>query len=229
MATYQEIYHSHADIYDRLVSCEDADNRLWGEIEAVFPLNGRDIIELGAGSGRLTRGLAGKAGSLWAFDNSEHMIESNRTRLQGLNYTNCQLGLADHRTIPRPSQSADLVIAGWSLCYLVVEHPASWELELAKSLAEIERLLRPGGKIIIIETLGTGFTSPTPPDHLRAYYDWLENRAGLSRRWFRTDYEFSSLAEAESLVRFFFGESLAARVVQEKWRRVPECTGLWSR
>ncbi|MBN1311052.1 MAG: hypothetical protein JXB30_06495 [Anaerolineae bacterium] len=40
-------------------------------------------------------------------------------------------------------------------------------------------------------------------------------------------YRFESLGEAEELPRFFFGEALADRVVQEELLVVPECTGVW--
>jgi len=42
-----------------------------------------------------------------------------------------------------------------------------------------------------------------------------------------TDYQFASLAEAEALTRFFFGEELAAQVVENAWVVLPECTGIW--
>ncbi|MCC7207638.1 MAG: class I SAM-dependent methyltransferase, partial [Anaerolineae bacterium] len=45
--------------------------------------------------------------------------------------------------------------------------------------------------------------------------------------WVRTDYRFASLAEAERLTRFFFGDALADEVVRRKWVTLPECTGLW--
>ncbi len=61
---------------------------------------------------------------------------------------------------------------------------------------------------------------------LIGYYDYLM-ASGFSSTWIRTDYRFSSLAEAEALTRFFFGEALAQKVVQEGWITVPECTGIW--
>jgi ubiquinone/menaquinone biosynthesis C-methylase UbiE len=65
------------------------------------------------------------------------------------------------------------VIAGWSICYTVVCHPASWRAALAAALAEMRRVARPGGTIIILETLGTGYETPHPPDSLAEYYATL--------------------------------------------------------
>ena len=53
--------------------------------------------------------------------------------------------------------------------------------------------------------------------------------AGFASTWVRTDYRFSSAAEAEELIGFFFGPELAARVAGEGMLVVPECTGIWWR
>ncbi len=45
--------------------------------------------------------------------------------------------------------------------------------------------------MLIIETLGTGYAFPTPPEKLIPYYDFLE-KSGFSFTWIRTDYQFSS-------------------------------------
>ncbi|NJL56820.1 hypothetical protein HC928_17975, partial [bacterium] len=77
-------------------------------------------------------------------------------------------------------------------------------------LAEMVRVTRPDGTLIILETLGTGSEIPTPPTAgLDAYYAWLEETHGFTRTWIRTDYEFASVGEAEHLTRFFFGDVLA--------------------
>ena len=44
----------------------------------------------------------------------------------------------------------------------------------------------------------------------------------------RTDYRFDDVDTAAAVTGFFFGDQFAARVRRESWRRVPECTGIWS-
>jgi hypothetical protein len=112
------------------------------------------------------------------------------------------------------------------MCYLVVGGEGAWREQVGRALAEIKRVLRPGGTAIILETLGTGHETPHPPDALVAYYAFLEEE-GFVSTWVRTDYRFASLAEAEALIRFFFGHDLAAQAVRENWVVLPECTGLW--
>jgi ubiquinone/menaquinone biosynthesis C-methylase UbiE len=154
------------------------------------------------------------------------MLEVAAAKLAERGLENVQVEVADHRRLPLTDHSADLAIAGWSLCYLVVEHPESWQAVLGEALREIVRVLRPGGTIVVLETLGTGHETPQPPDPLARYYAFLEGQ-GFNSTWIRTDYQFASLAEAESLTRFFFGDELAQAVVENEWTILPECTGIW--
>jgi ubiquinone/menaquinone biosynthesis C-methylase UbiE len=220
------IYARHADQYDRLVSREDRDGRLLPALQAVRPLEGLDIVELGAGTGRLTLLLAPLARRVCALDASRHMLARAAAKLQSGRRPRIRLAVADHRALPVASESADTAIAGWSLCYLVVDHPLTWRQELRRGLGEMRRVLRPAGTIMLLETLGTGHEVPHRTGLLADYYAFLE-QDGFASSWIRTDYRFESLAEGEALVRFFFGDDLAAQVLERGSVVLPECTGLW--
>lgn len=226
MPTEKEVYAAHADQYEQLVQREDYQGNILSAIESYCPLDGLDVVELGAGTGRLTRLLAPRVRSIWAFDASAHMLEVARKSMGKTGLTNWETGVADHRNIPVQDSSADLVISGWSFCYLAVWGGADWQSALQNGLNEIQRILRPGGKILIIESLGTGTESPRPPEHLGAYFDWL-TESGFERGWTRSDYRFESLEEAVELSTFFFGEEMGQQVREKDWVILPECTGIW--
>jgi ubiquinone/menaquinone biosynthesis C-methylase UbiE len=224
---YKQIYATQAAQYERLVAHEDYQHNIQRALGRIVPGGELDIIELGAGTGRLTRMLAPAARSVCAFDASSHMLQLNALKLAQQGLRNCLLAAADHRHLPLGNHTADLALSGWSICYLAVEY-SDWQAEVERVLAEIARVLRPGGTVIILETLGTGYETPHPPDSLAAYYALLEQK-GFHFDWIRTDCRFESLAEAEELVRFFFGDELASQVVAEGWVILPECTGIWWR
>ena len=226
MPTEKEVYEAYADQYERLIQREDYQGNILSAIESYCPLNGIDVVELGAGTGRLTRLLAPDVRSIKAFDISTHMLEVAEKSLREMGLSNWETDVADHRQIPIESQSADLVIAGWSFCYLAVWGGKKWQSALEDGLREIERIIRPGGMIILIETLGTGTEKPRPPAHLEKYFDWL-TAAGFERGWTRTDYRFKSLDEAVELSTFFFGKEMGQKVREESWQILPECTGVW--
>jgi ubiquinone/menaquinone biosynthesis C-methylase UbiE len=210
MPTEQEIYQKHAEQYERLIQREDYQGHVLRAVEQICPLKGLDVIDLGAGTGRLTRILAPHVGNIKAYDASAHMLARAQSTLHGMGLTNWQASVADLRHVPVPDACADLVIAGWSFCYLAVWGGEKWREDLEQGYQEMLRILRPGGVIILLETMGTAQESPNPPEHLSGYFGWLAEK-GFQSTWIRTDYRFSSLAEAEELSRFFFGEKLEGK------------------
>ena len=227
MPDHQTIYQQAAGRYDRLVICEDAAGNLLIELNKLTSFEGQQIVELGAGTGRLTCLLAPLVRSIQAFDISPHMLEVAAGKLQASGLHNWQTRVSDHRQIPLGDGVADLVISGWSVCYIVVDHPETWRAELGRVLSEVRRLLRPGGTLLLIETLGTGFETPEPPPHLLEYYAWLKEQ-GFQQAWIRTDYRFESLEKARELAEFFFGKEMLAKIVETGGEiTLPECTGLW--
>ena len=55
MPDYQAIYQNQAAQYELMVSREDYQGNLLPALNAIRPLAGLDVVELGAGTGRLTR------------------------------------------------------------------------------------------------------------------------------------------------------------------------------
>ena len=223
MPDHKSIYGNEADAYNRLVSREDYQGNILRAIRELLPIGGIDVVELGAGTGRLTCLLAPFAQSIQAFDSSDHMLGIARDRLTEAGLHNWQTHVADHRSLPTKDGCADLVISGWSICYLVDWNIGDWKTDVMKALVEMQRGMKPGGKMLIIETQGTGFETPHPPDNLLEYYQFLSDN-DFKNKWLRTDYQFADLAEARELAGFFFGEELANQLTNPI---LPECTGLW--
>ncbi len=149
MPTEKEVYEQHADQYERLIRREDYEGNILRAIEQIVPLPGLEVVELGAGTGRLTRLLAPRVRAIRAFDGSRHMLDVAEESLRQMGLANWQAGVADNRAIPVADASADLVISGWSFCYLAVwggpSTGSGWLGELEKGYGEIKRILRPGG------------------------------------------------------------------------------------
>ena len=228
MPDHRETYNQHAEQYERLVSREDCQGNILRALVEIHPFNGCNVVELGAGTGRLTRLLVPLVKSIWSLDISGHMLGLAARILEAEGARNCKMAVADHRNLPLADGIADVVISGWSVCYLAVWGGEAWREEVEKALSEIKRVLQDKGTIILLETLGTGYEEPEAPEGLRGYYDYLEEQ-GFSKKWVRTDLAFESLEEAVELMGFFFGEEMAAKVEENKWVRVPECTGIWWR
>ncbi len=222
----RKIYQTDGDRYEALIAREDYQGNIVKVLDEIVRVEGLDVLDLGAGTGRLAVMLAPRTRSMKAFDMSEEMLRVCRQRFEASGLSNWQVQVADHRSIPVPNQSADLVVSGWSVAYLYVWYPETWKAELEKWMAEMKRVLRPGSFIVLFESLGTGNETPLKLEHLKEYYPWLD-KAGFQNKWIRTDYKFESTQEAEELSRFFFGDELGDRVRRNNWSILPECTGIW--
>lgn len=226
---YQRIYEGHADRYHRLVEREDCDHNLQPAIEAACPLRGARVVEVGAGTGRLTRLMASAGADVLATEPAEAMREVAQASLAGLGPGRARVVAGEGAALPAEAGCADLVIAGWVFGHQRSWYPDTWRETIGACIKEMQRVARPGGSLVIIETLGTGREEPAPPrPELGEYYRWLEEAWGFSRRAIRTDYRFLDPAEAVELCGFFFGEAMADAMEARGGAWLPECTGVWS-
>jgi len=224
----RKIYQSQGDRYEALIAREDYKGNIPRAIDEIITVDGLDVIDLGAGTGRLTLLLAPRARSIRAFDISAEMLRVCREHLIASGLSNWQLDIADHRQLPVEDHSVDLVVSGWSVSYLAVWNRENGQAELNTWLTEMKRVLHQNGMILLLESLGTGNEEPIRLEHVESTYRWLDGN-GFENKWIRTDYQFESVEEASDLAGFFFGEELAAQVLAKQSQILPECTGVWWR
>ena len=222
----KRIYQSEGDRYEALIAREDYQGNILRAIKEILNVHGLDVLDLGAGTGRLTLLLAPYARSIRSLDTSAEMLRVCRERLEGSGLSNWQVDVADHRRLPVADHSADLAVSGWSVSYLAVWDQEHQTGELDKWLEEMKRVLRVGGTIILLESLGTGNETPVRLEHVESTYQWLDAH-GFQNKWIRTDYRFESVDEAAELAGFFFGEEMAERIRARNSAILPECTGVW--
>lgn len=239
MTDYQRIYREHAADYDALVNAEDVDQNLLPAIARVARVKGA-ILEVGVGTGRISRLLAPRAGRFVGVEREASMLEIARAHLERLHLAHpAELLVGDARTFPVEEDFADLAIAGWVFGHFRTWFPEGWKDEVSVAIDRMESAVLEGGTTILIETLGTGSEVPSPPrPELAEYYAWLEGDLGFTRTTLRTDYRFPDLEGAARITGLFFGPSFEARLREEvaarRWTegeaiRIPECTGLWWR
>ena len=119
---------------------------------------GQRALDIAAGTGDLTRGFArqvGPTGEVWHTDINEAMLRVGRDRLldEGLLLPSV---VCDAERLPFPNAHFDLVCVAFGLRNMTHKD---------RALAEMARVLKPGGKLLVLE-----FSKVAKP--LEKPYDW---------------------------------------------------------
>ncbi len=99
-------------------------------------------LDIGTGTGRLLELLAPRVSAGLGIDASRAMLALARSRLARPGLTRCAVRLADMYRLPLPDGGFDLVVMQMVLHH--AEDPAA-------ALAEAGRVLRPGGRLVVID------------------------------------------------------------------------------
>ena len=228
--TWDTLYTDHADAYEILVSHEDYQGNLLRAVQNLQPLAGTLAAEFGCGTGRVSGLLAGSVRRLHAFDFTASMLRVAQANQRRKDWKNTTFALADSRCMPVRSGWADFAIEGWAFLQIAVWHPDDWQNNLVRALDEMCRVIRPGGKMILIETLGTGELTPKVAPFFRQVYEFLEAQRGFVPLTLRTDYCFETLEQVRQVVLPLFGQGMQERLIKtDSGWVLPECTGIWWR
>jgi ArsR family transcriptional regulator len=100
------------------------------------------VLDIGTGTGRLLELLAPRLTAGLGVDASRAMLALARARLARPGLTHCAVRLADMYRLPLPDAGFDLV-----LLHMVLHHAE----DPAAAVAEAARVLRPGGRIVIVD------------------------------------------------------------------------------
>jgi len=226
---FKRIYKHQAADYHRLVAPEDVDGNLLPALERVTSFEGKRILDLGTGTGRLPLLLRNRATQLVGFDLNKGMLREHRIQRDAVG-GQWPLIQGDMRNLPFPANWADVITVGWAIGHFTGWYANAWPGQISRALQEMHRVITPNGSLIIIETLTTGSLTPAPPtENLAKYYAYLEREWGFTRQEIQTDYLFSSVEEAVEQTEFFFGPTLSAAIREQGWARLPEWTGVWGK
>jgi len=102
------------------------------------------IADLGAGEGTSSQLLARRAKKVIAVDNSEKMVEFGSSLARAHGVKNLEYRLGDLEELPIKKGEADVAFFSQSLHH--AQHPP-------RALAEAFRIVKPGGRVIILDLL----------------------------------------------------------------------------
>jgi len=164
----QEIIRQNRDVYNKIAGhFSDTRSFLWRDLEplAMFVKDGDSVLDIGCGNGRLyqlfkdlsslqgakSEKLKAKKIEYTGIDISEKLIEIAKKQ-----YPKCRFEVGDMVGLPFGDQEFDVVF-----CLVAFHHLPTEQLQL-QTLAEMKRVLKPNGKIILL--------------NWNAYSDWVKNK-----------------------------------------------------
>ena len=160
-------YDRVADLYDEAFADIRVREDEWEWVLDHLPEGeGLRLLDIGCGNGSLLAALSGRIASGIGLDASAGMIERARRRfgsIAGLSFAHIT-----EPSLPVDDRSIDVVISFMSFRYL------DWD----PIMAEVRRVLRPGGKILIVDMAAAPLRLRDLPDLLRSK---LRHRAGVRR------------------------------------------------
>src|SRR5213595_819870 len=142
-----KVFHSVASKYDVMNDLMSGGlHRLWKmfTIAQAGVRPGFKVLDIAGGTGDLAKAFArqaGPTGEVWLTDINESMLRVGRDRLlnKGIVTPTC---LCDAERIPFPDNHFDLVTVSFGLRNMTHKDVA---------LAEMRRVIKPGGKVMVLE------------------------------------------------------------------------------
>jgi SAM-dependent methyltransferase len=119
----------------------DPDGVETGAIGRLLDLDGRNVLEVGCGGGRLTTFAASRAASMYAFDPDAGTVEKAAAALPSELRDRVRFAVHDAEALDVERPRFDLALCGWSLWCVPVEG-------VVHALRRIHAALLPGGLVL---------------------------------------------------------------------------------
>jgi SAM-dependent methyltransferase len=218
----------HTATYEIENRAVDPDGRLWSALEDLAGpdgWSGRTVLDLGCGTGFHLPLFAARAARVVGVEPHPALLALARRRTAGLPGVTVLPGTA--QAIPLPDRSVDVVHVRWAYFFGPGCEPG---------LAELDRVVRPGGTAMIVDNDGSrstfgawfrrGYPHLPPPTEIERFW--------ATRGWTRTPvdmgWRFTSRADLEAVVRIELKPSVAEEALRHhEGLEVDYAVNVWSK
>jgi SAM-dependent methyltransferase len=190
-------------LHARLGEVIDPDRKVLAALERIVPLAGKRIADVGTGIGHYPMLLARHTGRTYGIESDPALLEVARQRATSAHQPNLRIVEGGLEMLPLHDDAVDVV-----LCGLIEPEDAS-----LPAITELMRVLRPGGRLVLIGYYGrdqvAGLLEPEVVAHAlhatqRRTGWWL--RHGFKIKVVHTRIDISDQATAMELLPRLYGD-----------------------
>lgn len=203
-------YYGENYYYELFSSAEDYPNKILSELKK--EVKNKVVLDAGCGSGKFLPVVSKLAKYYYGIDaSSEQLFLANNKIINKEKVTLLCLDLCD---ISLEDNSVDIIYLSWVLGTI---------LDLDKRervLKELLRVLKPGGKILLIENnVDNEFEEirgRTKDNRTKDYNNWVLSNNFKVFKQFTTYFKFNNTQEAKKVFDIIYGEEVASKVSSSK-------------
>ncbi len=133
-----------AALHQRLGAAIDPDRRILAALERIAPIGGKRLADVGTGIGHYPMLLARRTGRTYGIESDPELLAEARRRVSASHQPNLRIVEGDPTALPLRDATVDIVLTS-SIDPDDASQPA---------MAEAFRVLRPGGRLVVIGYYG---------------------------------------------------------------------------
>lgn len=161
----------------RLGDIVDPERKVLAALERITPLSGKRIADVGTGIGHYPMLLARRTGRTYGIEADEELRSAARERADAAHQPNIRIVAGEPDRLPLRDEAVDVVLSG-----TIEPDDAS-----LPAIAEAMRVLRPGGRLVVIGYYGRDdLASLLEPEVVAHALDATQRRTGW---WLRNGFK----------------------------------------
>ena len=197
------------ELFDLMTQALDPEQAIEAAVYALAPIKDRVLLDIGAGAGDRTTPYAALAAHVFALEPDPAALPILRERIASGGFSNVTVLPAGAESIPLEDDCVDVAYATWAYFFGPGSEPG---------LHEAERVLRPGGDLVIVQNYGHDELSrfwAAAESKCENWPPWFAEQ-GFSRTVVDTVWRFRTLDEALAVLEFLWGEQARHYVLERQ-------------